>query len=73
MTQLKDKGKVSKDKKYTVLVNCPCFQNIEVVAKDETEAEEIATLKFQCPANDYEVGEVTEGHIFGDKIYTRND
>lgn len=40
-----------KKKKYTVRVNCPCFEDIDVIAKTDKEAIEIAEHEFQCSAN----------------------
>ena len=38
-------------KKYKVRINCPCFQDIDVVAKTQKEAVERAHIEFQCPGD----------------------
>ena len=45
-------------KKYTIRVNCPCFQDIEIEASDEGLAIQEAENKFNCPGGRGEFCEV---------------
>lgn len=69
-TTIHQSGRRGMNKKYTVRVNCPCFEDIEVLAETPAKAGEIALSKFRCPGNDGEVGEVVQGHIYGDNVYS---
>lgn len=48
-------------KTYTVRVNCACFEDIVVEAKNPLHAAELAEKHFNCQGNSPEVGDVTEG------------
>ena len=43
--------------KYIVRINCPCYQDIEVEAENEEDAEKQALIEFQCPGYEGEFGE----------------
>ncbi len=45
-------------KKYIIRINCACFEDIEVEAKNKEEAIELAQLKFNCSGNSPEFGEI---------------
>lgn len=45
-------------KKYVIRINCPCFEDIEVEAKSEKEAIQMAIDEFTCPGGAAEFCEV---------------
>ena len=45
-------------KKYTVRINCPCYEDIEVFATNEKEAEKLAISEFNCPGGAAEFCEI---------------
>ncbi len=44
--------------KYMVRINCACFEDIEVEAKNKEEAIELAKLEFNCNGDSPEFGEI---------------
>ncbi len=45
-------------KKYEIRINCACFADIIVEAKNKDEAIELAKMQFSCNGDSPEFGEV---------------
>jgi len=45
-------------KKYTIRINCGCFQDIEVEAENSKEAIEQAKIEFSCMGDSPEFAEI---------------
>jgi hypothetical protein len=56
-------------KKYKVRINCPCFKDFIVKAKNKEEAKEKAITHFECPGGDAEFCEfLPVDNLFDEEI-----
>ena len=45
-------------KKYVIRINCGCYKDIEVEAKNKEEAIELAMIDYTCDGRSPEFGEI---------------